>query len=325
MSRPMKYHPHKSVVFVTFSIEQGLLLLNNALGHLIVKSCLAQAQFLYPVTICHLLVEANHVHLLIVVDNPNDVPDFVGHFKTESAHYINGLLGRRKRTVWCEGYDSPIVLTFRRALMVIAYFYGNPAKDNLTEDIDSYPGFSTWRMFRKGVNRTVCKRVSRPQFTLLTKDSHNLRGYTKRAEEIAKAATSEIELTIDPNAWLEAFGIVDPDEQKRVNRLLVERVRTLEARASSLRIRDNKIVVGRERLINQKFDLTYLPNRSGKRMWCLSEKRSVRTQFIKFFKDLMVRAREVRRRWRIGDFSVPYPPGLHAPNVPRLADVLSVM
>ena len=31
MAKPMKYHPHGSVLFCTFSIEEGLLLLSKAL------------------------------------------------------------------------------------------------------------------------------------------------------------------------------------------------------------------------------------------------------------------------------------------------------
>jgi hypothetical protein len=57
-------------------------------------------------------------------------------------------------------------------------------------------------------------------------------------------------------------------------------------------------------------------------MWCLSEKRSIRVTFIRFFKELMHRARAVRQRWKIGDIAVPYPPGLYPPSMPKLADVL---
>jgi hypothetical protein len=53
MARSMKYHPHGSVLFCTFSIEEGLLLLSNPLCMAILKNCLAAAQALYPVTICN--------------------------------------------------------------------------------------------------------------------------------------------------------------------------------------------------------------------------------------------------------------------------------
>jgi hypothetical protein len=42
----------------------------------------------------------------LVVINPDHVEAFFRHFKTESAHMINGLLGRNKRTLWCGGYES---------------------------------------------------------------------------------------------------------------------------------------------------------------------------------------------------------------------------
>ena len=51
------------------------------------------------------------------------------------------------------------------------------------------------------------------------------------------------------------------------------------------------------------------------------EKRSLRIAFITFFKKLMATARSVRERWRQGDTSVRYPPGLFPPSMPKLANV----
>ena len=76
----MKYHPHGCVLFVTFSMEQGLLLLSNPLCEAIIKSSLARAQFKYPVRICGFLIEANHVHMVLVVINPDHVQAFIRHF-----------------------------------------------------------------------------------------------------------------------------------------------------------------------------------------------------------------------------------------------------
>lgn len=319
----MKYHPHHSVLFCTFTVEEGLLLLCNPLCEAIIISCLTRAQTLYPIHICHFLVEATHVHMLLVVDDPDNVSHFMRAFKTESAHMINRLLGRRKRTIWCEGYDSPIVLTPLRALIVIVYSYSNPSKDNLETSIDRYPGVSTWRMFLKGEHTKRCKRLRRSQFRALPKDSHNLRGYTKEALRLLKESTETQTLRLEPNKWLEVFGITDPEEQRTVNQRIVDRVYRFEQRAERARLRAKKRVLGRERLTTQRFDLSYRPNRRhGRKMWCLSEKRSVRVAFIRFFKALMQQAREVRRRWGLGDTSVRYPPGLYPPSMPKLAEVL---
>jgi hypothetical protein len=287
-----------------------------------VKSCLAAACGLYPVKICHIIVEATHIRLVLVVINPDHVEAFFRHFKTESAHMINGLLGRNKRTLWCEGYDSPIVLTPTRALIAVAYLYANPAKDNLETSIDRYPGFSSWKMFQSGKVTRHWKRLRRPQFTAITRDANNFRGYSKRAEEIL-ASSNEIQtFTLEPNAWMEAFGYHLPEEQRKLNEDLVARIRLLEDRAEKKRVREKKSVFGRERLLAQVFDTSYRPKRKGRRMWCLSEKRSVRVEFIRFFKALMQKARAVREKWKLGDVTVPYPPGLYPPSMPKLANAL---
>lgn len=319
----MKYHPHGSVLFVTLSVEAGLLLLSNPLCKAIIKSCLARAQQLYPVKICHLLIEATHVHLLLVVDNPADVADFIRHFKTDSAHMLNAILGREKRTIWCSGYDSPVVLTPIRALIAIAYIYSNPAKDNLEESIDDYPGFSTWKMFRKQQHSKFWKRLRRPMFESMASDSHNLRGYTKEANRLLGESRETCEFRIEPNAWMEAFGIMDKDEQARINSRLIERIRLLEARAKDTRQRNRKSAMGKERLLRQPLDQYYLPKRSGKKMWCLSEHKRLRVQFINFLKQLTAKARLIQQKWRLGDFSEAYPLGLYPPSFPKLAEPIS--
>ncbi len=319
----MKYHPNGSVLFVTYGVEEGLLLLSNPLCRAIIESCLAAAQKLYPVSICHLLVEATHIHLVVVVRNPEDLPAFLGHFKTESAHMLNGLLGRKKRTIWCSGYDSPKVLTMNKTVAVLAYIYSNPAKDNLVKTIDEYPGFSTWEMFQTGQVKKNWKRLRRPQFKRLAPDSHNLSGYTRVAERIL-GESDEIEpFVLEPNAWLEAFKITVPAEQERINARLVKLIRYLELRAERKRQRQHKRVIGRERLIKQRFDLFYRPDRKGKKMWCLSDERGLRVEYIRFLKQLRQEARRVLALWRAGDTSVRYPPGLYPPSMPRLANVIA--
>ena len=269
-----------------------------------------------------MIVEATHIHLVLVVINPDHVEAFFRHFKTESAQMINGLLGRNKRTLWCEGYDSPIVLTPTRALIAIAYLYSNPAKDNLETSIDRYPGFSSWKMFQSGDLTRQWKRLRRPQFIPITRDANNLRGYTKLAKEILDASEEVQTFTLEPNAWMEAFGYHSPAQQEKLNEQLIARIRLLEERAEKKRGHEKRRVFGRNRLITQVFDMTYRPKRAGRRMWCLSEKRSIRVEFIRFFKALMQRARAVREMWKLGDVTVPYPPGLYPPSMPKVANSL---
>ena len=136
----------------------------------IIKSCLAAAQLLYAVTICHLLTQGTHIHMILVVKNPDHVPSFIRHFKPESAHMLNRILSRSKRTIWCDGNDIPTVLTLRRALVAIAYLYANQVKDNLESTIENYPGFSTSKSIslpctKSFGNRTSCCARNAPTST----------------------------------------------------------------------------------------------------------------------------------------------------------------
>ncbi|MBN8549862.1 MAG: transposase [Deltaproteobacteria bacterium] len=320
----MKYHPHGSVLFVTLSIEEGLLLLSNPLCLAVLKSCLSRAQHLYPVKICHFLTEATHLHMILVVERPDDVPAFVRHFKTESAHLLNRILGREKRTVWCDGYDSPIVLTPVRALIAITYIYSNPAKDNLEDSVDEYPGFSSWQMFRRGDHKKRWKWIRRPAVTQLSSDRHTPLGYAREAERLLQESKQSHELHVEPNAWMEAFKIFDPKEQQRLNTAIVEHLRAIEERARKKRQLLKQKVLGRERLLRQRLDTQHRPKREGRRTCCISEDRKIRTGFIKFFKFLMSEARRIRRKWALGDFSEAYPPGLYPPSMVKLADPIGV-
>ena len=322
MSRNLKYHPNGKVLYVTSSIEVGLLFLCNPLCTAILKSCLSAALAKYRVRLCHFIIEPNHFHMIIVVENPEDVPEFYKYFKAETAHRINRVLGRRKRTVWCEGYDSPIVLTPLRALVAISYLYANPAKDNLTYNIDEYEGVHSWRMFSTGDLSENNKVIPRDEFEYLPIWNQNHKGYSQEADRVLATTEQKETLTLEPNAWLESYGITDPKEQLEWNSKLVERVRRLEARAQKVRKRTGRRPIGTHKLRNQKFDLTRQSYRRGKRMCCLSERRSKRVEFMKDFRELMFKARATVKRWAKGDFSVPYPPGLHAPSMPRLANMM---
>lgn len=311
-------------MFATASLEQGLLLLANPLCQSILKSCLAKALSWFPVRLCHFVVEANHVHMVYVVKNPSDACKFMGYFKAEVAHRMNKLFGWKKRTVWCEGYDSPVILSPTRALITIAYLYSNPAKDSLEESIDRFPGLSSWKMFRTGQHTVKWKHIRRSAFRFLAKDAHTLQGYTREAERILNSTKRTQEFQIQPNAWLEAYGISDPDEQNVWNSRLVERIRTLEVRAKEQRQVRKSAVIGRAKLMSQKMTLNYKSNRSGKRMWCLSHKRSDRVAFIENLKILIKLADVVFTNWHLGDYSVSYPPGLFPPGMPKIIEPLPV-
>jgi REP element-mobilizing transposase RayT len=80
-------------------------------GESVAWSALAVAQNLHPVKVIGFVVMGNHIHIVTLVEDPTTVESFMERFKCETVHAVNRLLGRRQVTVWCEGYDSPAILT----------------------------------------------------------------------------------------------------------------------------------------------------------------------------------------------------------------------
>src|SRR5688572_22422109 len=126
MPAPPKVILPKRLIFVSTRMETGLPLVCTSYMEAIIWGIIARAQVLYPVKVCAVVVMCNHIHILIAVEDPSDVVGFMDRVKTETSHAINRLLGRRQRTVWCDGYDSSTVLTVNDAIEKFIYLYTNP-------------------------------------------------------------------------------------------------------------------------------------------------------------------------------------------------------
>lgn len=320
MSGLRKYHVNKAVLFVTYSVEEGLLLLANPLIELILKSSLAHAQFHHPVRICHFLVEATHIHFIMVVDNPDDVDGFAERFKTETAHRINRLLGRRKRTIWCEGYDSPTLLTPEDVVDKIVYTYTNPAKDNLEDSIEKYPGLSSWCMRTETTSKEWIY-IPRSEFSALC--NHSLASYKKEAERLQKLSNQTLTFKLNPDAWMDVFEIDAPAERSKLHERINAGISSKEAAYRLERHKKQMVPLGKTKLISQILDLNYRPIRSGKRMWCICYNQELRKKFISQLKRLSKIANKVFLNWKLGDFSLPFPLGFYPPSMPKLASPLS--
>jgi REP element-mobilizing transposase RayT len=320
MPRLSKVAFHNDVKFVTFTVEEDFLLCANPLIRLVLMKCFAQAQSLYPVRVCHFLIADTQVHMLLVVDDPQELPQFVKMVKAESAHVLNRLLGRRKRTIWCEGYDSPTVLDPDKTVEEISYIYANPAQDGLEDSIERYPGWSSWSYFRRGRTEYKTYFIPRDAFRPLPKRLLMHEDYEREAR-LAKKGKKKNSFVITPDAWMESFGITDKEEQKRWNQRIVERLREREQEVRKSR---KFPPIGAKRLTERQIGHPYTPNRTGKRMYALSTDRELRKSYISRIKDLVRAGAQVYQRWLRGELNVPYPAGLFPPAMPRLVEPLGI-
>ncbi len=301
---------HGTTILVTFRTEEGLPLVASPVMRFILLGILAAAQSTYPVKICHFIVMGNHVHLLLVIDNPRNIADFVGYFKRESSHAINNLLGREKRTVWIRGYDSPPILDAAKAFETIAYIYTNPARANLVQSVEDYPNLSSWRSFRAGGSESSYKRIPREAIPKLPKN-----GYTRNQEQelirlLLLEASEEHSLVIEPDAWMRCFPeTCDTDPDVMTNNIIAH-VQRLE---SALSMKRNDKVLGSETLLSQDLRKPHNPDKHSRRMMCLSTERQLRVQFIVWFKELVINARKLRRSLTPTEWLKHLPPGFFPP------------
>ena len=301
-------------MLITTRVEEGLPFVCTEVIELILKSILAKAQKLYNIKSCHFMILANHIHLLLIVESPDAIAAFMNYFKTESGHAINKLRGRRNRTVWVDGYDAVSILTLEDTIEKIAYIYTNPQKANLVERIEEYPGVSSWKMFSQDELSVEVPRITRPSVypgctvESLTEDSMGQR----------------VELTLSPNAWMPLFGVQD-SEISQINTRINNRIRELEAEFSAKRLKENKKVLGVNRLKRQPIDKPYSPSKFAKRMWCICKDIEIRKNFINSIKVLIDSAKYVYSRWKQGYTSEPYPPGMFPPRFPRLLNRFRVL
>jgi REP element-mobilizing transposase RayT len=323
MPRPRKLHLNQTVLLITSSIEEGLLMPQNPLIISILKSCLALAQFHYPVKICHFVFEANHFHLILLVDDPDLVKGFMERFKTESAHAINRLLGRGKRTVWCAGYDSPVLLTVDDVIAKIVYLYTNPSRDSLADSIDQYVGLHSYNYIQNNKLEIDCPIIRRPQISALEDKKYTVQDFRYLANGLENESKLSCKLVITPDAWTTCFPEIS--DANEINQRIYDLIKLAEDEYYQLRIQKNQSVPSPSKLQSENFNLEYQSKRQGRRTFCISANKDLRRSFIRSVRSIIEKANEIYQKWLKGDFSIPYPLGLYPPSQPKQAHLISAL
>lgn len=320
MPRPPRLLFPQTVTLLTTRAQQGLPFVHTPVMETILWSALGVAQNKHKLKIISFVMMGNHMHMLALVEDPSDVESFMERFKSESSHAVNRLMGRRQVTVWNEGYDSPTILTLDDLIEKMAYVYANPVRAHRTDSIDNYLGVSSWKMFTSGNLSKEVLRIRRPFVNPLPKGVLSPDEQQRKAVQLKAQAKETLTFTLSPDAWTAAFPGQMTIEQ--FNQKVIARIREIEQEMSALRDRERIILPTEYQIITQPIDTPYAPATFGRRMWCICGNIHVRIAFIAFIKQLVLQARDVRRAWARGDFSLPFPPGLFPPCPPILANLL---
>lgn len=320
MSRqPRLLFPH-TVTLLTSRVQQGLPFVHTPLMEMILWSALAVAQALHNIKVISFVVMGNHVHLVVLVEDPAEVESFMERFKCETAHAVNRLMGRRQVSVWCEGYDSPTILTLADLIEKVAYVYANPVRAHRTDSINNYLGVSSWKMFTSGVHSKRTSRIRRNFVKALPKGVLSPAEQNREAERVKRLAKEPLTFTLEPDAWTVAFpGQMSPEQFKQK---VLERIQEIEQEMTGVRKEANIVLPTHCQSVTQRIDIPYSPKTFGRRMWCICHDIPVRVAFISFVKQLRAQARDVRLAWLQGDSSAKFPVGLFPPCQPILANLL---
>jgi len=262
--------------------------------------------------------------MLIVVDDPEHVPYFIGYVKAEIAHVINLLLGRQKKTIWAEGYDSPHLLTADDVIRYINYIYQNPVKANLVDSIEEYPGVSSWNMFKNDKLEVELNHVPRNLVKTLPTAALSISEQKRLVEFYQKLQLPKATFVLEPFAWLKSFPGFPIKQFTQLKERILNDVKFNEGQLAIERSKSKKQTIGSTALRRQSMLLIYTPKKFSRRMICICQDKNLRKTYIEHFKKLALEARKVFLEWKIGNLLPTIPLGMFAPRMPVLRSAISL-
>lgn len=300
------------VYFVTSRMQEGLPLVPNTFINTIIWSVIGRAYWHYPVEVTAFLFQRNHFHLMLVAKDTETVSRFIKYLKQELSHAVNRMLGRRKRTVWEDGYDSPIVLTEFDTFRYLVYLYTNPVKDKLVDSINDYPGVSSWEMMTNELSSKETIWVRRPAIPILP-DIVDERTSYQLTNQLKTSCPLRQTLVVNPFGWKRCFRSCKELSEIHLKEKLIGLVREEEQRLRQDRARLGHQVIGAKELVNQSIRQTYSPENFGRRTICLCHDIPLRIEFLQWFKSLVVKARDAAEKLLSTGLLEDFPPGMFPP------------
>jgi hypothetical protein len=260
----------------------------------------------------------NHLHILFVSKDSMQATRFYGETMKKITDSMKALLGMEQLNLWEDRPSVAAILDLRSAINRIAYFFCNPANANLVDSIEEYPGLSSWEAFKKNLSTSVdathttkAPWIRMPTFEPLSSTQLTDRQDSFIAQKLISASKKVHQLVVRPNLWLRCFGITDPADVARANRLIFKRVERGHEKARELREREGKTVIGPEKLRQVRILAPHTPKRSAddRRIYFIASDRSLARQFIEQFRLFCEKCRQAYDRLCRGEQVVEWPPG----------------
>ena len=286
------------------------------------KSIIARVQRDQKVIVCHYVWMGNHAHIIILSRDSEQCCRFYGEIQKQLTEAIKKLLGLPHLNLWKKNSASLVLYGDVESLMTrIAYLYANPARAHLVDKITQYPGLSSIRGFKKSPNTIEAKYtelvswIRNPYIPRISIPTPNFTQDIALANKLNKHAKRSHLLVLQPNAWMKSFGL-DDEVVEDINEHIMARIEKFESNARADRIRRGFRPMGAKRLEAQPIDLAYMSKSQGRRIFVYASDKNIRMRMIQRYKEFCRICDECYQRWKLGDYTIEWPPGAFKPPIP---------
>ena len=298
------------MVHITHRVVEGLPFVARLFMNLLILGIVARAQYLYPVRLSHFLFMANHPHLLIS-GTLNQVSSFMNYLDGELAKILKRLCPRKYQTTVFGNlrFKEERLYTAEDVLRKIVYIYANPSAAGLVNQIEDYPGLSSWNMFYTGGHSVDAAWVP-PRYVKSVrrklKKNHDIELY----KDLKSKAQSTHRLTIAPYAWKNFFVESQDWSDEYIFEQVRDRLKACEV--EHFQKRDGQCL-GAAKLKSACIWSNFLPKKKGTTPFLSCYDPELRKELIASYREFCAACREAWLRFKSGEHNVEFPPGCIIP------------
>jgi putative transposase len=305
MSRRLRYVPEGGalVEVICRTIHSRFLLRPGELLNEIVVGVLGRAQQMYQMRVCGYVFASNHLHLVLDVNDANQLCCFMRYVNSNLARKVGRLVGWHDK-IWSRRYQA-IVISSEEAAQVekLRYVVSHGVKEDLVERVDQWPGVHCAKSLLTGEPATGYWFDQTQEYAA-----------RRRGEKFDRMryATPEV-LVLSP---LPCWRYLSEEIQRR---LIVEMIAEIESEAALRRQRSGSRVLGASAVRGQHpFDRPARSKKSPAPLLHAASKR-VREELWTAYAWFVAAFRDASEKLRGGDRLAQFPAGSFPPALPFVA------
>ena len=309
MARRLRYVPEGgALVEVTCRTLQGRFLLRPSPNlNEIILGVLGHAQRRHPVEIVAYVFLSNHYHLLLWVQNAQQLADFMEYFNGNLAREISRATGWTDK-IWSRRYQAIVVSDEEAAQIArLVYILSHGAKELLVAKVEQWPGVHCATPLLSGspVEGTWFDRTS----------EYNARLRHEKSEA-RKYAHPEVVILSPLPCWRH----LSPEAYRA---RIAQFVRDINDAAHRMQEEKGLKPLGSKAILAQNpFDRPEQPKKSPSPLFH-AVRREVRKALWEAYAWFVAAFREAAERLRAGDLTAKFPSGSFPPPLPFVSDAPS--